>query len=172
MFSINFGDKQTNNYRGSYFMAIFFFTCWPSLNYSILQLCAQCYGHWIKARLESVSLAVNFVLSEHCVTRQKQLHERLGWKWTVLLQTFLLFMGKSCYSQRNKPMNIIIYMWKTGRFVAEHGHLQSIHRPWHSAGNCKVAYSVFFPASETTPTMKGSHKDKAVYVNITIEVNQ
>lgn len=25
MFSINFGDKQTNKYRGSYFMAIFFF---------------------------------------------------------------------------------------------------------------------------------------------------
>ena len=62
-------------------------------------------------------------------------------------------------------------MWKTGRFVAKHGHLQSIHRPWHSAGNCKVAYSVFFPASETTPTMKGSHTDKAVRVNITFEVN-
>ena len=68
-------------------------------------------------------------------------------------------------------MNIIIYMWKTGRFVAKHGHLQSIHRPWHSAGNCKVAYSVFSPASETTSTMKGSHKDKTVCVNITFEVN-
>ena len=78
-------------------------------------------------------------------------------------------MCKSCYSQ---ALNIIIYMWKTGRFVAKHGHLQSIHRPWHSAGNCKVAYSVFSPASETTSNMKGSHKDKAVYVNITFEVNR
>ena len=34
-----------------------------------------------------------------------------------------------------------------------------------------MAYSVFFPASETTPTMKGSHTDKAVRVNITFEVN-
>ena len=171
MFSINFGDKQTNKYWGSYFMAIFF--SHADLFYqAILQFCAQCHGHCIKARLESVFLAVNFALSEHCMTRQKQLHERLGWKWTFLLQTFLLFVYKSCYSQGNKPMNIIIYMWKTGRFVAKHGHLQSIHRPWHSAGNCKVAYSVFFPASQTTSTRKGSHNDKAVHVNITFEVNR
>ena len=155
-------------------MAVFFFSHADLFYLAILQLCTQCYGRWIKARLESVSLAVNnFVLLEHCVTRQKWLHDRLGWKWTFLLQTVLLFMCKSCYSHGNKPMNIMIYMWKTGRFVAKHGHLQSIHRPWHSAGNCNMACScsVFFPASETTPTMKGSHKDKAVCVNITFEVN-
>ena len=166
--------KQTNKYRGGIPWLFFFFSHADLFYLAILQLCTQCYGRWIKARLESVSLAVNnFVLLEHCVTRQKWLHDRLGWKWTFLLQTFLLFMCKSCYSHGNKPMNIIIYMWKTGRFVAKHGHLQSIHRPWHSAGNCNMACScsVFFPASETTPTMKGSHKDKAVCVNITFEVN-
>ena len=29
---------------------------------------------------------------------------------------FLLFMCESCYSQANKPVNRIIYMWKPGRF--------------------------------------------------------
>ena len=154
-------------------MAIFFFSHADLFYLAILQLCAQCHGRWIKVRLEAVSLAINFVLSEHCMTRQKWLPERLGWKWTFCYKPFC----SSCANRVilkliNKPLNIIIYMWKTGRFVAKHGHLQSIHRPWHSAGNCKVTYSVFSPASETTSTMKGSHKDKAVYVNITFEVNR
>ena len=31
----------------------------------------------------------------------------------VFLQTFLLFMCKSWYSHANKPVNMIIYIWKT-----------------------------------------------------------
>ena len=40
----------------------------------------------------------------------------------VLLQTFLLFMCKSWYSHANKPVNMVIYMWKTRRFVTKQGH--------------------------------------------------
>ena len=39
----------------------------------------------------------------------------------VLLQTFLLFMCKAWHSHANKPVNMIIYMWKTRRFVTKQG---------------------------------------------------
>ena len=43
----------------------------------------------------------------------------------VLLQTFLLiFMCKSWYSHANKPVNMIVYIWKTRRFVTKQGHRQ------------------------------------------------
>ena len=42
----------------------------------------------------------------------------------VLLQTFLLFMYKSWYSYAYKPVNMIIYIWKTRRFVTKQGHGQ------------------------------------------------
>ena len=42
----------------------------------------------------------------------------------VLLQTFLLFMCKSWYSHAYKPVNMIIYKWKTRRFVTKQGHRQ------------------------------------------------
>ena len=43
----------------------------------------------------------------------------------VLLQAFLLYMCKSWYSHANKPVNMIIYIWKTRRFVTKQGHRQS-----------------------------------------------
>ena len=40
----------------------------------------------------------------------------------VLLQTFPRFMCKSWYSHANKPVNMIIYIWKTRRFETKQGH--------------------------------------------------
>ena len=45
----------------------------------------------------------------------------------VLLQTFLLLMcNKSWYSHANKPVNMIIYIWKARRFVTKQGHRQPL----------------------------------------------
>ena len=37
-------------------------------------------------------------------------------------KSFLLFMCKLWYSLANKPVNMIIYIWKTRRFVTKQGH--------------------------------------------------
>ena len=42
----------------------------------------------------------------------------------VLLKTFLLFICKSWYSHANKLVNMIIYIWKTRRFVTKQGRCQ------------------------------------------------
>ena len=57
----------------------------------------------------------------------------------VLLKTFLLFICKSWYSHANKPVNMIIYIWKTRRFVQNKVavSLASTQRPGHWAQNCK-----------------------------------
>ena len=60
----------------------------------------------------------------------------------VLLQTFLLFMCKLWYSYANNPVNMIIYIWKTRRFVARQGHCQPcFYQRWeHWAHNRKMVY--------------------------------
>ena len=60
----------------------------------------------------------------------------------VLLQTFLLFMCKSWYSYANNPVNMIIYIWKTRRFVARQGHCQPCfyQRRERWAHNRKMVY--------------------------------
>ena len=63
----------------------------------------------------------------------------------VLLQAFLLYMCKSWYSHANKPVNMIIYIWKTRRFVT--ASLASIQRPEHWAQNFKMAYYTFLNIS-------------------------
>ena len=40
----------------------------------------------------------------------------------VLSHTLLLFTSKSWYSHANNPVNMIIYIWKTRRFVTKQGH--------------------------------------------------
>ena len=40
----------------------------------------------------------------------------------VLLQTFLLFTCKSWYFHANRLVNMIIYIWKTTRFVTKQSH--------------------------------------------------
>ena len=42
----------------------------------------------------------------------------------VFLQTLLLFMCKSWHFHANKPVNMIIYIWKTRRFVTKPGQHQ------------------------------------------------
>ena len=61
----------------------------------------------------------------------------------VLLQTFLLFMSKSWYSNANKPVNMIIYDWKTRSFVIKEGRCQPlpVQRPGHWAHNSKMVCS-------------------------------
>ena len=74
-------------------------------------------------------------------------------------------MSKSCNCHATKPVDMMIYMLKTGRFVTRQSQLQlaSIQRPGHKASNCSMAIVIIVKLDEKfcVENQRSRHSAKA-----------
>ena len=73
----------------------------------------------------------------------------------VLLQTFSFFMCKSWYSHANKPVNMIIYIWKTLKKDCNKTRSPSASLPFKDQGSEHT--TVKWPITKTMDILRGTY---------------